>query len=523
VVLVLTFAWAALGLGADEQVAFSIADYTVSGNTLISSQEVETALKPYKGKGKTAEDVEEARDALEKLFHQRGYPTVLVNIPEQSVDDGVVRLEVIASKIRKVRVTGNRYFTMETILGKLPSLAPGQVIYLPKVQEELAGVNRNADIKVAPVLQAGPELGLVDLELQVKDRLPLHASLELNNRSSWDTTELRLNGSLRYDHLWQKEHSASVQYQISPQDADEVNLVSASYVFPTPWNPDHMVAAFAAWSDSQTAFGEGLRITGKGALYGLRYVMGLPPAGQWGHSLTLGLDLKDFNETLGFATGEDAVVTPITYLPLSASYGATLPDAYGVSRLSAGVNMAFRNVVADQREFEVKRFKALGNYIYATAGIERVHKLPWGMDIFLKIDGQIADQPLIANEQCVAGGMDSVRGYKESEEAGDDALHTTLELGGPQWSFPLKGLLPASAERPLGVKPYAFFDTAALRIQDPRPEEDRHKTISGVGLGLRGAAGSFLEWALEWATALEATNRTPSGHQRIHFKVKALF
>jgi hemolysin activation/secretion protein len=205
------------------------------------------------------------------------------------------------------------------------------------------------------------------------------------------------------------------------------------------------------------------------------------------------------------------------------SYGATLPDPCGVSRLSAGVNMAFRNVVTDQREFEVKRFKALGNYIYATAGLERVHKLPWGMDLFLKLDGQIADQPLIANEQYVAGGMGNVRGYKESEQAGDDALHTTVELGGPQWALPLKRMFLASADQWLGVKPYAFFDAAALRIQDPRPEEDIHTTISGAGLGLRGTAGRFLEWALEWATALEATNRTPSGHQRVHFKVKALF
>jgi hemolysin activation/secretion protein len=283
------------------------------------------------------------------------------------------------------------------------------------------------------------------------------------------------------------------------------------------------VAAFAAWSDSQTAFGDGLRINGKGVLYGLRYVMSLPPAGQWGHSLTLGLDLKDFNETLGFRTGADAVVTPITYLPLSASYGATLPDPYGVSRLSAGVNLAFRHVVADQREFEVKRFKALGNYIYATAGIERVQKLPLGMDLFVKVDGQIADQPLIANEQYVAGGMENVRGYKESEEAGDDALHTTVEIGGPQWALPVKGLFSVSADRPLAVKPYGFFDAAALRIQYPLPEQDPHKTVSGAGCGIRGSAGSYLEWVVEWATALESTSRTPSGHQRIHFKVKAMF
>src|SRR5208337_3488849 len=98
---------------------------------------IRDTLEDYKGANKTSADVEKARSALEKVYHDKGYPAVLVNIPEQTVEGGKVRLQVIESRIGKVRVTGNRYFTGEMILRQLPSLAPGKILYVPMVQKDL--------------------------------------------------------------------------------------------------------------------------------------------------------------------------------------------------------------------------------------------------------------------------------------------------------------------------------------------------------------------------------------------------
>ena len=52
-------------------------------------------------------------------------------------------------------------------------------------------LNRNPDFKVSPVLSPAREIGLVDVELKVKDEFPLHGSLEVNNRGTHETSELR--------------------------------------------------------------------------------------------------------------------------------------------------------------------------------------------------------------------------------------------------------------------------------------------------------------------------------------------
>jgi hemolysin activation/secretion protein len=507
----------AYGQEDEEEPTFEIIAFEVEGNTVLPQTAVQRSLTGFTGLGKTAEDVETARDVLENLYHEKGYPTVLVNIPEQTVEEGIVRLQVIESKIRRVKVTGNRYFTMEKILRDLPSFRPGEILYVPEVEAELREINRNPDFKVAPVLMPGKERGAIDVELKVKDRLPLHGSLELNNRSTHNTSDLRLNAMIRYDNLWQKEHSVSLQYQTSPEDKDEVQVAAGSYVFPAPWKDDHLVALYGIWSDSDTAFGEGFSVVGEGNIFGARYVMPLPPYKLYTHNLTLGLDYKDFEETTGFEEEEEDLRTPLTYVPLSLSYSASLFDSWGHTRLSGGLNMAFRGLVSDQREFEEKRFRAKGNYVYATLGMERIQKLPADMGLFVKLDGQVADQPLISNEQYSGGGMENVRGYHETEVLGDDAFHATVEFSAPNFADLFK------TSEHMEFRPYLFYDAAALRVRSPLEGQDSSPSIQGAGVGVRGYASRFFEFQSDWAVALSDTDQTDEGDSTLHFKVKCLF
>ena len=134
---------------------------------------------------------------MEKLYHDRGYATVFVDIPEQQVDEEIVRLRVTEGKLRRVSIGGARYFSERKILAALPAASAGTVPLLPELQKELGTVNaQSADRTVVPVLKAGPTPGTVDLALNVKDNLPLHGSLDVNNQYSPDTKPLRATASL---------------------------------------------------------------------------------------------------------------------------------------------------------------------------------------------------------------------------------------------------------------------------------------------------------------------------------------
>ncbi|MGO9312936.1 MAG: ShlB/FhaC/HecB family hemolysin secretion/activation protein [Syntrophobacteraceae bacterium] len=506
-----------------QELAFPISGFLVEGNTLLSPEVIQDTLEAMIGLDKKASDVETARDTLEKLYHSKGYPTVLVSIPEQKVQEGIIRLDVTESKVAKLATVGNRYVTSEKILNSLPSMKPGAVLYTPEVQKEITKANENADVKVTPSLSQGNEPGTVDVDLKVEDTLPLHATLELSNRYSPDTTPLRLNAVIHYDNLWQSDHSLSLQYQVSPEDPNQVEVGAAAYSLPAPWAANHTILFSAIVNNSNTAFGEGFSAVGKGNMVGLRYVLPLPALTSYSQNLIIGVDYKDFQNLTSQLTNTPSTNSSgenpqVIYFPLSFAYTSFLTDPRGVTQFSTGLNMAVRGLISNDTAFAGNRFDARGDYLYATGGVQRTQDLFAGTKLYVKADGQVSDAPLINNEQYSAGGIDNVRGYRETEELGDSAVHCTVELRAPEIAAS-HGLCDGKVQ----CTPYIFYDQAHVYVIDPLPGQEPNFNLEGTGVGVKGLYDKCFEYETCWATALSTTQHTKAGDSMVHFRVKYLY
>ncbi|NBY23960.1 MAG: ShlB/FhaC/HecB family hemolysin secretion/activation protein, partial [Gammaproteobacteria bacterium] len=172
---------------------FDVWEFRIEGNTILDNQIIEKTVYPFLGNNKNIATVEEARGALEKAYHDAGYQAALVDIPEQDVREGVVILKVTEGSVDRLRVTGSRYFSPGHIKEKVPALAEGKPLNLPQAQKELSKLSAESpDRQVTPVMRAGTTPGTIDIDLEVKDELPIHGSVELNARNSINTTRLRL-------------------------------------------------------------------------------------------------------------------------------------------------------------------------------------------------------------------------------------------------------------------------------------------------------------------------------------------
>lgn len=475
---------------------------------------IEEAVYPFLGEGKTIADVEKARVALEQAYRDAGYLTVLVDIPEQSVNSGVVQLKVVEGKIEKVRVTGSRYFDRDRILSKVPELAQGSVPYFPDVQRQLADANQMADAKVTPLLSPGKNRGTVEAELRVEDKLPVHASVELNNYASANTTSTRLVGMVRYDNLWQRGHSLSLQAQTTPQKTSEVKVLSGTYSMPMKGS-DNQLALYAVVSRSIVPVLADMSMVGHGNIFGARYIVPLRGGEKLFHSMSLGVDYKDFKDD-SFLAGANTGHTPISYLPFSLAYNASLLRQDSVTQANVAANFHLRGVgdkmtvCAGQvvSQFECKRFNAQASYFYLRGGVDHTLNLPASLSLFTRLDGQIASGPLVSNEQFTAGGAESVRGYYESEQAGDDGVHGSLELRSPQWA----------KNNVDDLRALVFVDAAHLRVREPLPGQTARFDLSSVGIGLRFRAWDNFNLRMDLAWPLNKTVSTPAG--KAHLSVK---
>src|SRR5262245_46580187 len=267
---------------------FQISSYVVEGNTILEQAKIDEVLEPYKGSDRRLRDIETARSELEKIYHTAGYPTVVVMLPEQTIEAGVVKLQVLEGRLTHITVTGNEYYSWVNIREKLPSVQPGALIYEPTFVKELGALNGNPDLKVAPVLKPGTEPGTVDLELKVKDRLPVHGKITADNRGPITTPHDRLLVELQHANLFGGDEILTVNTVQTPTDWGTVQNYGASFVYPLRW-PDHLLAVYASYSKSQSTLagaaisaggGGDVFLAGNATVAGIRYIFPLFAGGQ---------------------------------------------------------------------------------------------------------------------------------------------------------------------------------------------------------------------------------------------------
>jgi len=503
--------------------SFYIREYRVIGSRHLPRDQVDYAVYAYLGPERTAEDVELARAALEQRYHRAGYQTVVVEIPPQDPSNGVIILSVQEMPVGRLTVRGAKFHDIERIKRLAPSLAEGSIPDFRDVEKDVIRLNKRADLRVTPEFKPGAMPGSVDVELVVEDSFPLHGSAELNNRYSATTTPLRLDASLRYDNLWQLGHTIGAAFQVAPQDADDALVYSGYYLAPVPRVEWLSLMAQAIRQNSDVSTLGGTASAGNGEIYGGRLIAELPTrhAGMF-HNLTFGLDYKNFEQSLSI-NNQLIDSSPVTYYPFILSYSGFWMGKDYRFQLDGAFNWHFRGMGSGEVEFDNRRYAANGNYFYFRGLASYEHDLWQDFQIKALLQGQATDNALVDSEQFSMGGLDTVRGYLESQTVGDSAIGGTLEVRSPSllrwWTKNDNHEL-----RLLG-----FLDAGSVFINDPLPEQTTNFNLLSVGFG---AMTKFMDW-LNGAVyvgipqisqgSTEADSYRPAGSPLLVFRVWAEF
>ncbi|MGO4712923.1 ShlB/FhaC/HecB family hemolysin secretion/activation protein [Bradyrhizobium sp. 2TAF24] len=503
---------------------FNIDDFAVQGADTLPQIEIEEAIYPFLGPNRTAEDVEKARAALEKAYHDKGFQTVSVAVPQQNVQGGVVTLKVSELKVGRLRIKNSRYFDLGRIKAGAPSLKEGGVPNFTDVTKDIVSLNQWPDRRITPALRAGVAPGTVDVDLNVEDKAPLHASLEYNNRQSPSTTPTRLSATVHYDNLWQLGHSLSFTYQVAPERPNDAQVFSGSYLARIPDLDWLSVLFYAVKSSSNVATVGGTNIVGPGQIFGGRAVITLPPRDSLFHTLSVGIDYKHFDQTVKLGT--DGFSSPVTYFPLVASYGATFQTEKFTTQFNASVTYNMRTPSSPWDEFDNKRYYASPNFTHLNADLSHTQELPEGFQLYGKAQGQISDGALVSSEQFSLGGLDTVRGYLESEVLGDDGIAGNIELRSPNIGDMLQSRMKsAGGDKPLPFNTFnewrlfAFADGGHASIHRPLISQDRTFDIWSYGVGTRFKVFDTFNGVVAYSVPMVSQTYTHAGDPRVNFRI----
>jgi hemolysin activation/secretion protein len=492
---------------------FDVNEYIVRGNSTLPSLDIEKAVYPFEGPGRTLDDVNAARDALQKMYQDRGYQSVVVELPRQQVKDGVIVLQVVEAKVGRLRVDGAQYTSPQAIRDAVPALLEGQVPNFADAQQQLTDLNKTAERQVIPTLKQGSLPQTVDVDLKVDDHNPAHGSLELNNDQSPDTSVLRTVASLSYSNLWQLGHVISGSFLLAPQHPRDAEVYTFSYLAPlqgTHWS----LLATVFHSNSDVASLGGTNVLGKGTSFGLTASYALPSTDTYSQSVSVELDHKHFdeNDTIAATT----TTAPLTYVPVTFAYNGQLIRKSSQTSFSASVTTDIRGVGSDADAFDNKRFNATADFIYGKFDVNHTQDLPHDMQVNAHVSGQFANSPLVSSEQFAAGGINTVRGYLEAEDTADSGVIGSLELRSPSVAKYLGGDVNE-------LLFHAFVDAAHLWLLSPLPEQISSFYMYSVGLGSRIQLLKYASADLEMAFPLRAGTFTKAYNPRFDFYVRASF
>ncbi len=521
---------------APQEETFSIKSFAVTGNTLLPQDEVVRLVAPFTGDRRVYGDVQKALEALEGAYRSRGFSAVQVFVPEQTLDTGSVKLEVIEAKIANIKLEGHAFFSDANILAALPSLKPRSTPNAREIAANVRVANENPARQVDVVLGVGEKEDEVNATVTVSDSNPKKFISSVDNTGSNATGLHRLSIGFQHANLFDADHVMTAQYTTSVEKPSQVSIYSLSYRVPL-YRLNGSIDAFYAKSSvssgtTSTVAGP-LSFTGTGNIFGLRFNRYLPRQGEFTHQLTYAFDYKAFENacTLGTfgAAGCGPAAFPVTIHPFSVTYsgGWAGVGAQTSFSVSAATNWAWGQNGAD-RNFKAVRPATAGaaqgganaNFTVFKASLSHAAVLPADLQLRAGISGQWAPQALIAQEHFGLAGSTAVRGFQEREFARDRGYAGNVELYGPDWG---DKVLAGS-----NLRMVVFYDLARGYNFRLPGDADQRLAIASVGLGVRFNLGKNLSFKADYAQvtdvrAMNATSSQIKGDARGHFALSLTY
>ncbi|WP_306607112.1 ShlB/FhaC/HecB family hemolysin secretion/activation protein [Azonexus sp.] len=496
---------------------FSIKHFKVEGNSLLRQEAIDAAVTPFLGPERDFGHVQQALEALENAYRQAGFNTVSVILPEQVLEQGEVQFRVIEAKIRKVEVDGNQHFDDANIRNSLPAVREGEIPRLAQISPSLRVANENPFKKLNLQFRPGESAEEIDARIAVTDQRPWRVGLTLDNTGTPQTGRNRIGVSFQHGNLFNRDQILTLQYQTSPEKASQVNVYGIAYRIPL-YELGDVIDIYAAKSDvdagSIAAGPFNLAITGKGSSMGMRYTRKLQRQGDYDHELVLGIDQKQFENSVvaaGQQLGSDVGIRPVSlqYAGRIAQEGRELGFNLTYSRnLGGAPDGAQTNVTATRQG-------AKRDYQVLRGGLTFSQALAGDWQWRLVTTAQWANSPQVPGEQFGIGGASSVRGFLEREIAGDRGIQGNLELYTPN----LCGkYLAGQACRVVG-----FYDIGSLSRENPQPGEIASEKVSSAGIGVRWTLSSNIAAQLDYAYVLDGSEAQPAGNKRFHGRIGVFF
>jgi hemolysin activation/secretion protein len=490
-----------------------VKQYKLTGNTVFSNAELAEITAPYTNREITFEELEAVRYALTLHYVQHGYINSGALVPDQTVRDGVIEIQIVEGRLSNIEIAGNRWFRSRYLRDRL-TLYGGPPLKLQEMEEGLQLLQQNPLIKrlnaeLRPDLARGEAI----LKVHVDEQVPYRLGLEFNNYESPSVGSEQGVITAAHDNLTGNNDLLFARYGITGGVGD----IDTNYIRPLNAGDTTLGLEFRR---SNTDIVEGadfsrLDITSKTYTYGA--TLRQPLLRTLGAELTAALIFQYrrsqtylLGEPFAFQEGTDngkAVVTVLRLVAPEWVWRSAVQVLACRSQFSFGLD-ALGATVNSGPVPSGRFFAWLGQFQWA----RRLGVLD--AESVVRADIQLTPNRLFGLEQFSLGGAHSVRGYRENLLVRDNGTAGSVEIR-----------IPVLRNRPgIDLLQLAPFFDAGTGWAEHAPTVDP-KYLLGIGIGLRWAIAPNIDAQLYYGYKIKDVT-TPGGDPQdvaLHFQLASTF
>ncbi|MEO0455606.1 MAG: ShlB/FhaC/HecB family hemolysin secretion/activation protein [Cyanobacteria bacterium P01_A01_bin.114] len=442
----------------------AVQEIQVLGSTVFDEADFDPILADYEGRDLTIQELRQAADAVTQLYLNEGYITSRAILSNQTIENGVVQLQVVEGSLADIQVEGAdrlaRYVRDRIELGADTPLSQIDL----ENQLRLLRVDPLID-NIEASLRAGEGLGESLLIVRVDAADPIEAHLIVDTDSPPSVGTVRTGAEVVYrnplgigDQLrasaFRATTGGSELYELSYRaPINAMNGTISARILPSEFeiiDPAEIAA---------------LDVSGSADVYELSYRQPLIRTPQEEFALSLGFRHRD-GETLlsGFKIDESST----SVVQFGQDY--VRRDVSGAWALRSQFNLGTGLLDATNRDGE-----ADGQFLSWLGQVQRAQVLNQNNILILQGDVQLATDSLLGSEQFVVGGGQSVRGYSQNARFGDNGVRLSAEdrivVDRDESGTPILQLAP-------------FVDMAAVWNTESDTAANDDNFLLGTGVGL---------------------------------------
>lgn len=437
----------------------------------------------YIGRQISASDVFDLARGLTSIYRDEGYMLSQVIVPPQSLEDGVLKLQVIEGYIAEVHISGDPV-ARDMLIKIGDRIKASRPLRARDFERYLLIANDLPGVRLRSVLAPSQTPGAADLTLI--------ADLHKTEGYAWPALD---NYGSRYLGPTQLSVWTKVNQPFNANDELRLSAAAAGDSEMSYWQLDYGqvlnvegLRLDASFAQARTRPGGSLELFEvRGRADSVRFSLSYPLLRARNHSLVgrAAYDHRDLEtDVLGAPVVEDhirALRLGVSWTTLDALGGNNLLDI----ELSQGIGGTDKDDLLKSRE------GADGEFTRLHLNYERFQSLNSHFGLTIGIAGQWTDDPLLSSEQYSLGGRGFGRAYDPAELVGDRALAFRLEPvympGGDRSGLHSKQL-------------YAFYDEGRVWTLSAAGAATTSDSLASAGVGVRLVINRNISVSIEAAT-----------------------